>query len=254
MRHPHVVWSSIARGSCRAGFANESQGSRSAQQLVAAIAELRQVHEAFAWFRSHARELEDLQLQVTAIPAPPWGEQARSEWLAARFQELGLADVHRDELGNVFGIRPGTDPDAPYIALSAHHRHRLPAGHADRCPPRCRQALRSRRLRQLVGHRRVAGDCRRHAGSRTRQHARPSSSSAMWAKKAKATCAACGTSSSSRDGRRPSRRWSCSTARAPTPSSPKVWAAAATRSRCAETAATPGATSARPIPSSRWRA
>ena len=99
---------------------SESQSSRSAQQQVARIAELRRVHEAFAWFRAHARQLEDLQLQVTSIPAPPWGEAARSEWLKKQLTELGLADVHHDEIGNIFGIRAGSDPHAPYIALSAH--------------------------------------------------------------------------------------------------------------------------------------
>ena len=67
-------------------------------------------------------------MEVTSIPAPPWGEAARSEWLAARFAELGLSDVHQDELGNVFGIRPGTAADAPYIALSAHIDTVFPAG------------------------------------------------------------------------------------------------------------------------------
>jgi tripeptide aminopeptidase len=112
----------------RTPSASESQASRSAQQHVARIAEIRKVHQAFAWFRSRSRELEDAQLQVTAIAAPPWGESARSQWLAARFEELALADVHRDELGNVFAIRPGTDPSAPYIALSAHIDTVFPAG------------------------------------------------------------------------------------------------------------------------------
>jgi acetylornithine deacetylase/succinyl-diaminopimelate desuccinylase-like protein len=106
----------------------ESQSS--AKQQVARVAELRKVHEAFAWFRSHARELEDLQLEVTSIAAPPWGESARSGWLEERFRELGLSDVHQDELGNVFAIRPGTDPNAPYIALSAHIDTVFPAGTA----------------------------------------------------------------------------------------------------------------------------
>ena len=107
---------------------NESQASRAAQQQVARAAELRKVHDAFAWFRSHARELEDSQLEVTSIAAPPWGEAARSAWLEARFKELALSDVHQDELGNVFGIRPGNDPNAPYIALSAHIDTVFPAG------------------------------------------------------------------------------------------------------------------------------
>ena len=59
----------------------ESQRSRTARQLVARLAELREVHDAFAWFRVHAHEFEDIQLEVTAIPAPPWGESARGLWL-----------------------------------------------------------------------------------------------------------------------------------------------------------------------------
>jgi len=107
---------------------SESQASRTAQQQVAHLAEQRRVHEAFAWFRSHAHQLEDLQLQVTSIAAPPWGEAARSDWLKERFTELSLSDVHQDEIGNVFGVRPGSDPNAPYIALSAHLDTVFPAG------------------------------------------------------------------------------------------------------------------------------
>jgi len=107
---------------------SESQEQRSAQQQVARVAGLRRVHEAFAWFRSHARELQDLQLEVTSIPAPPWGEAARSEWMARRLAELGLSDVHRDELGNVLGVRSGTHSGAPFIGLSAHIDTVFPAG------------------------------------------------------------------------------------------------------------------------------
>jgi acetylornithine deacetylase/succinyl-diaminopimelate desuccinylase-like protein len=99
-----------------------------AQQTIARLAELRQVHETFAWFRSNARRLDDWQLEVTAIPAPPWGEAARSEWLRNRLEELGLTDVQRDELGNVFGVRPGTEPNASYVAVSAHLDTVFPAG------------------------------------------------------------------------------------------------------------------------------
>jgi len=114
--------------SAEAVSTSESRGLRSAQQQVSRIAELRRVHDAFAWFRAHARELEELQLEVTSIPSPPWSEGARSEWLAERFTAAGLADVHRDELGNVLGIRPGVDPGAPFIALSAHIDTVFPAG------------------------------------------------------------------------------------------------------------------------------
>ena len=105
-----------------------SPGRRTAQQEVARLAELRAVHEAFAWFRASSRELEDLQLELTAVPSPPWGEAARAEWLRARFEDLGLSEVQQDELGNVFGILPGSEPNAPLVALSAHLDTVFPAG------------------------------------------------------------------------------------------------------------------------------
>ncbi len=51
-------------------------------------------------------------------PRLPFGEAARGLWLADRFRELGLLDVQVDEVGNVFGIRPGYG--TRYVALSAH--------------------------------------------------------------------------------------------------------------------------------------
>jgi tripeptide aminopeptidase len=124
-----MPFGSSARTLIREGrLPGQSQKLRSMQQQVAYLAEMRAVHEAFTWFRSHARELEELQLEVTAIPAPPWGESARCEWLKTRFAKLGLTDVDQDELGNVFGVRRGTRADAPFIALSAHLDTVFPAG------------------------------------------------------------------------------------------------------------------------------
>ncbi len=55
-----------------------------------------------------------------------------AHWLTERFAELGLSEVHQDELGNVFGIRPGAARDAandaPCIALAAHIDTVFPAG------------------------------------------------------------------------------------------------------------------------------
>ena len=45
-------------------------------------------------------------MELVAIPAPPHGEQARAEWLAARFAEAGLSDIETDAAGNVLGILP----------------------------------------------------------------------------------------------------------------------------------------------------
>lgn len=108
----------------------EAHEAATPQQTISRVAEMRPVHDAFAWFRANARKFEDWQLEVTAIPAPPWGEAARSEWLRQKFQEIGLAEVQQDELGNVFGVRPSSEPDVPYIAISAHLDTVFPAGTA----------------------------------------------------------------------------------------------------------------------------
>jgi acetylornithine deacetylase/succinyl-diaminopimelate desuccinylase-like protein len=69
-------------------------------------------------------------MEVTRIPAPPFGEAARADWLAARFRELGLDDVHIDGIGNVVGLRPGLHPptDPRYVAITAHIDTVFPAG------------------------------------------------------------------------------------------------------------------------------
>jgi len=61
---------------------------------------------------------------VVAIPAPPFGEAARSEWLAARFAEIGLSSIETDAVGNVLGFLPAAhlplESTGPVVVLSAH--------------------------------------------------------------------------------------------------------------------------------------
>jgi acetylornithine deacetylase/succinyl-diaminopimelate desuccinylase-like protein len=106
--------------------------SRTSERLadVARIAALAPVEAAAAWFLAHAEELLERQMEVTRIPAPPFGEAARADWLAARFRELGLDDVHIDGIGNVVGLRPGLHPptDPRYVAITAHIDTVFPAG------------------------------------------------------------------------------------------------------------------------------
>jgi tripeptide aminopeptidase len=90
------------------------------KQRLAELASRRDVHAAFSWLRAHEREITDAQIELARIPAPPFGEQARAAWLLNKFRELGLRDVHADELGSVFGIAPGTEHTAPAVAISAH--------------------------------------------------------------------------------------------------------------------------------------
>jgi acetylornithine deacetylase/succinyl-diaminopimelate desuccinylase-like protein len=97
---------------------------KSAFSQVTALASKRPVHAAFAWMHGNPKTMMDWQAQLTAIPAPPFGEQARSEWLAARFAEAGVSQVETDAAGNVTGLLPAThlpaESTGPVVVLSAH--------------------------------------------------------------------------------------------------------------------------------------
>lgn len=96
----------------------------SAFSRITALAALRPVHGAFSWLHANPKTILDWQMEMTAIPAPPFGEQARTEWLAARFHEIGLSRVETDAAGNVTGILPAAklppESTGPVVVLSAH--------------------------------------------------------------------------------------------------------------------------------------
>jgi tripeptide aminopeptidase len=100
-------------------FSRSSSFSR-----VTSLAALRPVHAAFSWLHGNPQKIMDWQAELVAIPAPPFGEQARSEWIAERFGAAGLRDVRTDEIGNVTGILPAAqlpeDSTGPVVVLSAH--------------------------------------------------------------------------------------------------------------------------------------
>ncbi len=89
-----------------------------AVQQVARLAASPEVRSAFNWFRLQEPQLAHWQMEMARIPAPPFGESARGEWLAERFREVGLDDVRIDDVGNVFGTHPGFGKR--HVALSAH--------------------------------------------------------------------------------------------------------------------------------------
>ncbi len=96
----------------------------SAFSCVTALAALRPVHTAFAWLHGNPKTIMDWQADLVAIPAPPFGEQARSAWLYDRFREIGLSHVNIDAAGNVFGVLPAAklppESTGPVVVLSAH--------------------------------------------------------------------------------------------------------------------------------------
>jgi acetylornithine deacetylase/succinyl-diaminopimelate desuccinylase-like protein len=91
---------------------------------ITALASQAPVHKAFAWLHTNPKTIMDWQTELVAIPAPPFGEEARSAWMAARFTEAGLSAVETDAVGNVLAMIPAQalppDSTGPVILLSAH--------------------------------------------------------------------------------------------------------------------------------------
>jgi tripeptide aminopeptidase len=102
-----------------------AEATSTLRQEIADLAALPQVCKASRWFGESESAFSDWQLIVAAIPAPPFGEEQRAAWLAAKFDELGLADVGADAAGNVIGVLPGY---GPAISISAHMDTVFPAG------------------------------------------------------------------------------------------------------------------------------
>ncbi|HET6934861.1 MAG TPA: M20/M25/M40 family metallo-hydrolase [Candidatus Angelobacter sp.] len=94
---------------------------------ISRIAEMRAVHSALLYLHNQEMEFRRWQRELTEIPAPPFGEAARAEWLRERFTALGLEDAHSDELGNTFGLlrRSGA---GSFIGVSAHIDTVFPLG------------------------------------------------------------------------------------------------------------------------------
>jgi tripeptide aminopeptidase len=107
--------------------ASDARASASSQQEVARIAALRGVHSTFLYLHNQEMEFRRWQRELAEIPAPPFGEAARSEWLRDKFSSLGLENVHADELGNVFAL---LQPESakPLVAASAHLDTVFPLG------------------------------------------------------------------------------------------------------------------------------
>lgn len=85
------------------------------------------VKRAFAFIDANAARVTAEHIRICEIPAPPFKEQERARYFAARFAELGLADVHTDSEGNVIGFYRG-ESEQPLLVLSAHLDTVFPEG------------------------------------------------------------------------------------------------------------------------------
>ncbi len=106
--------------------ADVSESFPSVQQEITRLSALPEIRSAFAWLRAQESQFAHWQLEAARVPAPPFGETARGQWLQQQFIELGLEEVRIDDVGNVFGVRRGLGKR--YVSLSAHMDTVFPAG------------------------------------------------------------------------------------------------------------------------------
>lgn len=79
------------------------------------------VQAAAAAYAGRLEQLIDLCVAVQQIPAPTGAETERAAWIESRMQAIGLADVVRDRLGNVYGrVRSPRAQNQPALLVSAH--------------------------------------------------------------------------------------------------------------------------------------
>jgi tripeptide aminopeptidase len=102
----------------------------SAFARIAQLAADRRVHQAFQWLHLQEQQILSWQTELVAVPAPPFGERARAEWLCERFREHGLADIGLDGIGNAIGVLKAEQPCEECVFLSAHIDTVFPPGMA----------------------------------------------------------------------------------------------------------------------------
>jgi len=71
--------------------------------LIGSLLGRADVAAARSWLEAHDEATVETQLAVTAIPAPTGDEVQRGAWVANRFTDVGLEEVHVDAVGNVWG-------------------------------------------------------------------------------------------------------------------------------------------------------
>ena len=88
-------------------------------QTIRQLATLPEVERALQFFETNAETITEEQIRICSVPATPFAEQQRAEYLAERFRQLGLHDVSIDEEGNCLGLLKGSSP-TPLVIVSAH--------------------------------------------------------------------------------------------------------------------------------------
>ncbi len=104
-------------GALSAGAA-AAQGTAVDAATAAVLADSKVIKALEAIKDDDARALSE-QKRITEIPAPPYKEKVRGDYILKRFQELGFKDAAMDGEGNVIALRKGSG-GTPKLVVSAH--------------------------------------------------------------------------------------------------------------------------------------
>lgn len=85
------------------------------------------VMRASEYFRENSASIDTEHIAICSVPASPFAETERAEYLRQRFIELELSDVLVDEEGNCVGLRKGS-VEGQVVVVSAHLDTVFPAG------------------------------------------------------------------------------------------------------------------------------
>ncbi|MGH9763972.1 MAG: M20/M25/M40 family metallo-hydrolase, partial [Blastocatellia bacterium] len=86
-----------------------------------------EIQEAFSIIDATAGVSQESIIAVCEIPAPPFKEDVRADYVKRAFEKMGLPSVVVDSEGNVIAKRPGRSR-SPKIVISAHLDTVFPEG------------------------------------------------------------------------------------------------------------------------------
>jgi acetylornithine deacetylase/succinyl-diaminopimelate desuccinylase-like protein len=93
--------------------------SAETEQRISELLDAPDIQASLNHIRALESQLHDDLIELTEIPAPPFGEEKRALRFAEMLKEAGLTDVTIDEVGNVIGRRPGRSGNK-VVAYVAH--------------------------------------------------------------------------------------------------------------------------------------
>jgi tripeptide aminopeptidase len=97
------------------------------EDVVRGLLASERVRRAFGFFEGRGAEFDAEHATLCEIPAPPFGERARAEYLRGRLAACGLEGASIDAEGNCVALRRGR-AQRPLLVLSAHLDTVFPEG------------------------------------------------------------------------------------------------------------------------------